>query len=100
MVHYAASKGGVIAFTKALAREYAPFGVTVNCIPPSSIETPMQHHSQATGDLPSNEVMAKLIPVGRLGTGDDIAAATSYLCSEDAGFVTGQVLGVNGGSVL
>jgi 2-hydroxycyclohexanecarboxyl-CoA dehydrogenase len=100
MVHYAASKGGVIAMTKALAREYAPFGITVNSIPPSGIETPMQHQSQADGDLPSNDVIASSIPLGHLGTGDDIAAACAFLASEEAGFITGQILGVNGGSVI
>jgi 2-hydroxycyclohexanecarboxyl-CoA dehydrogenase len=98
MVHYAASKGGVIAMTKALAREFAPFGITVNDIPPSSIETPMQHRSQAEGDLPANEIMAKGIPLGRLGTPEEVAAACAFLCSEEASFITGQVLGVNGGS--
>jgi 2-hydroxycyclohexanecarboxyl-CoA dehydrogenase len=100
MAHYAAAKGGVVVLTKSLAREYAPFGITVNNIPPSGIETPMQHESQATGDLPTNEEMAKAIPLGHLGTGDDIAAAVAFLASEEAGFITGQVLGVNGGSVL
>lgn len=98
--HYAAAKGGVIVLTKSLARRYAPLGITVNTIPPSGIETPMQHRSQREGRLPANEVMAGAIPVGHLGTPDDIAAAVAYLSSEDAGFVTGQVLGVNGGSVL
>jgi 2-hydroxycyclohexanecarboxyl-CoA dehydrogenase len=100
MAHYASSKGAVIALTKTLAREFAPFGITVNNIPPSAIETPMQLQSQTEGHLPSNEVMAKAIPLGHLGTGDDIAAAAAFLCSDDAGFITGQVLGVNGGSVL
>ncbi len=100
MIHYTASKGGVIAMTKALAREYAPFGITVNTIPPSGIETPMQHQSQAQGHLPPNDVMARAIPLGHLGTGDDIAAACAFLTSEEAGFITGQVLGVNGGSVI
>jgi 2-hydroxycyclohexanecarboxyl-CoA dehydrogenase len=100
MVHYAASKGGVIAMTKALAREFAPFGITVNDIPPSSIETPMQHRSQAEGDLPANEIMAKGIPLGRLGTPEEVAAACAFLCSEEASFITGQVLGVNGGSYI
>jgi 2-hydroxycyclohexanecarboxyl-CoA dehydrogenase len=86
--------------TKALAREYAPFGITVNSIPPSGIETPMQHQSQADGDLPSNDVIASSIPLGHLGTGDDIAAACAFLASEEAGFITGQILGVNGGSVI
>lgn len=98
--HYAASKGAVITLTKSLAREYAGHGITVNNIPPSGIETPMQHQSQAAGHLPPNEQIAANIPLGRLGTGADIAAAVGFLCSEEAGFITGQVLGVNGGSVM
>jgi 2-hydroxycyclohexanecarboxyl-CoA dehydrogenase len=98
--HYAASKGGVITLTKSLAREYAQHGITVNNIPPSGIETPMQHQGQAAGYLPSNEQMAANIPLGYLGTGADIAAAVGFLCSEEARYITGQVLGVNGGSVL
>lgn len=98
--HYAAAKGGVIVLTKSLARAYAPFGITANSIPPSGIETPMQHASQAVGELPSNEVIASSIPLGHLGTPEDIAAAATFLASEQAGFITGQVLGVNGGSVL
>jgi len=100
MAHYAASKGAVIALTKSLAREYATAGITVNTIPPSGIETPMQWQSQAEGNLPSNDQMAQNIPVGHLGTGDDIAAAVGFLCSQQAGFITGQVLGVNGGAVI
>ncbi len=100
MVHYTASKGAVIAMTKALAREYAAFGITVNTIPPSGIDTPMSRGSQASGDLPGNDVMAKAIPVGHLGSGDDIAAACAFLCSDEAGYITGQVLGVNGGAVI
>lgn len=100
MAHYAASKGALISLTRSLAREYGANGITVNNIPPSGIETPMQHASQAAGNLPSNEQMAATIPVGHLGTGDDIAAAVGFLCSEEAGFITGQTLGVNGGSVM
>ena len=100
MAHYAASKGAVITLTKSLAHEYAPAGITVNNIPPSGIETPMQHQSQAAGKLPSNEALARRIPLGHLGTGADIAAAVGFLCSEEAGFITGQVLGVNGGAVM
>lgn len=98
--HYAASKGGVITLTKSLAREYASHGITVNTIPPSGIETPMQHRGQAAGYLPSNEQIAANIPLGYLGTGADVAAAVGFLCSEEARFITGQVLGVNGGAVL
>lgn len=98
--HYAASKGGVITLTKSLAREYASYGITVNNIPPSGIETPMQHQAQADGFLKSNEEIASNIPLGYLGTGADIAAAVGFLCSEEARFITGQVLGVNGGAVM
>ncbi|MED5811440.1 SDR family NAD(P)-dependent oxidoreductase [Mycolicibacterium sp. 050232] len=98
--HYAASKGALLTLTKSLAREYAAHGITVNNIPPSGIETPMQHQSQAAGYLPANETIAANIPLGRLGTGADIAAAVGFLCSEEAGFITGQTLGVNGGAVM
>lgn len=98
--HYAAAKGGVLSLCRSLALAYAPHGITVNTIPPSGIETPMQHAAQAAGDLPSNEVMAKALPMGHLGTPEDIAAAAVFLSSEEAGFITGQVLGVNGGAVL
>jgi 2-hydroxycyclohexanecarboxyl-CoA dehydrogenase len=100
MAHYAASKGALISLTKSFAREYGSIGITVNNIPPSGIETPMQHQGQAAGNLPSNEQMAASIPLGHLGTGDDIAAAVGFLCSEEAGFITGQTLGVNGGAVM
>ncbi len=100
MAHYAASKGALLSLTKSLAREYGPAGITVNNIPPSAIETPMQHAGQAAGHLPSNEQMAKSVPLGHLGTAEDVAAAVGFLCTEQAGFITGQVLGVNGGSVM
>lgn len=98
--HYAAAKGGVITLTKSLAREYATHGITVNTIPPSGIETPMQHAGQAAGYLGSNEQLAANIPMGYLGTGADIAAAVGFLSSEEARYITGQILGVNGGAVL
>jgi 2-hydroxycyclohexanecarboxyl-CoA dehydrogenase len=100
MAHYSASKGGVIALTKTLAREYGPFGITVNNVPPSVIDTPMSQSAQAQGELPSNEALAARIPVGRMGTPEDIAAACAFLCSDEAGYINGQVLGVNGGSVV
>ncbi|MEU1546216.1 SDR family NAD(P)-dependent oxidoreductase [Nocardia sp. NPDC005745] len=100
MVHYTAAKGAVIAMTKGLAREYASRGITVNTIPPSGIDTPMSRGSQAAGHLPDNATMANAIPVGFLGSGDDIAAACAFLCSEDARYITGQVVGVNGGTVI
>lgn len=100
MAHYVASKGGVIALTRTLAREYAAKGITVNTIPPSSVDTPMSRQGQADGNLPDYEQWAARIPVGRVGTGEDIATACAFLCSEEASYITGQVIGVNGGSVI
>ena len=99
MAHYVSSKGGVIGMMRALAREYAPMGITVNTIPPSSIDTPMAREQQELGNLPDHEMWAARIPVGRVGTGDDIAAACAFLCSDEASYVTGQIIGVNGGAV-
>jgi 2-hydroxycyclohexanecarboxyl-CoA dehydrogenase len=98
--HYAAAKGGVMVLTKSMARAYASFGITVNSIPPSGIDTPMHHAGQAAGNVASDEVLARAIPVGHLGTSDDVAAAVAFLVSEQAGYITGQVLSVNGGSVV
>ncbi len=100
MAHYVASKGGVIGLTKALAIEYAPNGITVNTIPPGFIDTPMARRAEARGDLPSIDAVAARTPVRRAGTPEDIAAACAFLCSEEAGYITGQLLGVNGGWYL
>ncbi|MER5184694.1 SDR family NAD(P)-dependent oxidoreductase [Streptomyces sp. NPDC002896] len=100
MAHYAASKGGQMALTKALAVEFAKTGVTVNTVAPSSIDTPSVQKKRATGAMPSAEDMAKFIPVGRMGTGEDIAAAVAYLVSDQASYVTGQTVSVNGGSFI
>ena len=100
MAHYAASKGGVIGLTKALAVELARTGITVNTIPPSLVDTPMVDHAVAAGNFPGVAVVGPMVPVGRAGTPDDIAAACAYLCSDDASYVTGQVIGVNGGSSM
>ena len=101
MAHYVASKGGVLALTKALALELAPHGITVNCIPPGMIDTPMLRQAESRGDVGDlAKIAPRVIPVGRAGTPDDIAAACAYLCSDEAGFVTGQTVGVNGGLVL
>jgi len=97
MAHYVASKGGVIGLTKALALEYAPTGITVNTIPPGFVDTPMVRRAEARGDLPSVDAVVARTPVRRAGTPEDVAAACAFLCSEDAGYITGQVLGVNGG---
>jgi 2-hydroxycyclohexanecarboxyl-CoA dehydrogenase len=97
--HYSASKGGVIALTKAVALEYAAKGITANSIPPFTADTPMLRAEQESGKLPGADVLARMVPAGRLGTGDDIAAMCAFLCSDAAGYVTGQVIGVNGGAV-
>ncbi|MGW2824325.1 SDR family oxidoreductase [Streptomyces sp. NPDC001443] len=100
MAHYAASKGGQMALTKALAVEFAKSGITVNTVAPSSIDTPSVQKKRDAGAMPSAEDMAKYIPVGRTGTGADIAAAVSYLVSDEASYVTGQTVSVNGGSFI
>src|SRR5262249_56873454 len=89
MAHYVASKGGVIALTKSLARELAGHGITVNTIPPALVDTPMARAAEAIGDFPGVDAMAKMIPLGRAGTPDDIAAACSFLCSERGGCLPG-----------
>ena len=101
MTHYAASKGGVIGLTKALAIELAPHGITVNTIPPSFIDTPMARRAESEGHLPGGvEAIVARTPVRRAGTPNDVAAACAFLCSDDAGFITGQAIGVNGGWYL
>jgi 2-hydroxycyclohexanecarboxyl-CoA dehydrogenase len=100
MAHYVASKGGVMGLTKAFARELAGHGITANTIPPTIVDTPMARKSEAAGDVPSVEVMGRMVPLGRAGTPEDIAGACSYLCSEEAGYITGQVIGVNGGMYI
>ena len=98
--HYASSKGAVITLTKALAKEYGQHGITANNIAPSLIETPMQQAAQTAGSIPSTEAMAARSLLRRLGSVDEVAATCSFLCSDGAGYITGQVIGVNGGSVL
>lgn len=100
MAHYVASKGGVIGLTKAFARDLARHGITVNTIPPTIVDTPMARKSEAAGDVPSVEVMGGMVPLGRAGTPEDIASACAYLCSDEAGYITGQVIGVNGGMYI
>ena len=100
MAHYVASKGGVVGLTKALAVELGPKGITVNTIPPGAIDTPMSRRAQATGDLPSTDTIAKMIPVRRTGTPEDIAAACAFLCSEEAGYITGQQINLSGGRYI
>ena len=89
-VNYSASKAGLIGATKALAREIAKRNITVNAVAPGFIETEM------VDGLPLKEI-AKTIPAGRLGTPSEVAATILFLCSKDAGYITGQVIGINGG---
>ena len=96
MAHYVASKGGVIALTKALALDLAPDGITVNTIPPGAIDTPMMRRPIESGAMSSLDQVIARAPLGRLGTPDDIAVACAFLCSEEAGYITGQQINVNG----
>lgn len=98
--HYSATKGGVIAMTKTIARDYAGKGITANTVPPFAIDTPMLREQQQVGKLPPTEYLTQAIPAGHLGSPDDVAGLCSYLCSDGAGYVTGQVIGVNGGAVV
>jgi len=93
LVHYATAKAGVVGFTKSLAREVAPYGVTVNAIAPGVIETPLL---RTATDRFVDKMVAQT-PVGRLGTTDDIVHTAMFLISEEASFVTGQVISPNGG---
>lgn len=92
-VHYSAAKAGLIGLSKALAKEVAPSGVTVNCVCPGVIETDMLS-CFSEDDL---SALAEETPAGRLGTPEDVAEMILWLSDEKAGFVTGQVIGVNGG---
>jgi 3-oxoacyl-[acyl-carrier protein] reductase len=94
--NYAASKAGMIGFSKALAQEVASRGITVNCVAPGFIESPM---TDALNDQQKTQILST-IPTGRLGTGADVAAACIYLASAEAGYVTGQTLHVNGGMAM
>jgi NAD(P)-dependent dehydrogenase (short-subunit alcohol dehydrogenase family) len=100
MAHYVASKGGVMGLTKAFARELAHRGITANTIPPTIVDTPMARKGETEGHVPSIDVLSKMIPLGRAGTPDDIASACSYLCSDEGGYITGQIIGVNGGMYI
>jgi 2-hydroxycyclohexanecarboxyl-CoA dehydrogenase len=98
--HYSATKGGVIAMTKTIALDYARKGITANTVPPFVIDSPMLRQQQEEGKLPATEVLTRAIPAGRLGVGEEVAAVCSFLCSDGAGYVNGQVIGVNGGAVV
>ena len=102
---YNAAKGGVHAMTSGLAREFAGVGITVNTVAPSYVETPEIAAALSAGAVPDRlrhvlDRAVGLIPMGRPATVDDVAATVAYLAREDAGFVTGQVVSVNGGSSM
>jgi 2-hydroxycyclohexanecarboxyl-CoA dehydrogenase len=96
---YSAAKGGVIAFTKAIARENARFGITANAIAPGPIETPLLMGAREFGEIGEKliETMKGATQMKRLGQPDEVAAAVAFLASDDAAYVTGETLGVSGG---
>lgn len=97
---YAAAKGGVVAFTKSIARENARYGITANAVAPGPIDTPMLRAGLETGGDRLLDMMRNATLMRRLGTADEVAAAVAFLVSEEAGYITGETLGVSGGMGL
>lgn len=97
MSHYVAAKSAVNGLTKSLALEYGPNGITVNAVPPGFIDTPMLRSAGQRGFIGDIDKNIASTPVRRMGKPEDIAAACAFLISEEAGYITGQILGVNGG---
>jgi len=97
---YSGAKGGVIAFTKTIAREVARSGVTANAVCPGPTDTPMIRQMEAEGGGTLIDALRKAVPMKRLGTPEDVAAAVAFLASEEAGFITGQTLSVSGGLTM
>ncbi len=97
MSAYVAAKSGVNGLTKSLALEYGPAGITVNAVPPGFIDTPMLRKAESRGNLGDVAANIERTPVRRMGKPEDIAAACAFFISEEAGYITGQILGVNGG---
>ena len=94
--NYAASKAGMIGFSKSLAQEVASRNITINCLAPGFIQSPM---TQKMDDRQKNSILES-IPAARLGIAEDIAAGTLYLASDEAAYVTGQTLHINGGMIM
>jgi NAD(P)-dependent dehydrogenase (short-subunit alcohol dehydrogenase family) len=97
MSPYVAAKSAVNGLTKSLALEYGPNGITVNAVPPGFIDTPMLRKAEQRGFLGDTDKQIQQTPVRRMGRPEDIAAACAFFISEEAGYITGQILGVNGG---
>ncbi|AFM18322.1 dehydrogenase of unknown specificity, short-chain alcohol dehydrogenase like protein [Mycolicibacterium chubuense NBB4] len=97
MAPYVAAKSAVNGLTKSLALEYGPNGITVNAVPPGFIDTPMLRKAEQRGFLGDTQKQIEATPVRRMGRPEDIAAAVAFFASEEAGYITGQILGVNGG---
>jgi 2-hydroxycyclohexanecarboxyl-CoA dehydrogenase len=97
---YSGAKGGVIAFTKTIAREVARSGVTANAVCPGPTDTPMVRQMAAEGGGTLIDALKKAVPMKRLGTPEDVAAAVAFLASDEAGFITGQTLSVSGGLTM
>lgn len=101
MVHYTAAKGGIIAMTRSLAIELGRKGITVNAIAPGFIDTPMSRRAIDGGKFPvPHEQILGSFPIPRIGKPEEVAAACAFFASEDAGYITAQLLGVNGGATV
>jgi 2-hydroxycyclohexanecarboxyl-CoA dehydrogenase len=98
--HYTSSKGALLGFTKCLAMALGEHGITANMIPPGSIDTPMLRGAEIMQKEGAVEAYGAALPVGRIGEVEDIAAAASYLASEEASYITGQTISVNGGRYM
>ena len=94
--NYAASKGGIVSMSKSLAIEYAKKNITINCISPGFIKSKM---TDEINEDTKNLLISK-IPMDRLGTGEDVANTTAFLCSDSAGYITGETIHVNGGMYM
>ena len=98
--HYTSSKGALLGLTKCLAMALGEHGITANMIPPGSIDTPMLRGAEIMQKEGAVEAYGAALPVGRIGQGEDIAAAAAFLASEEAGYMTGQTISVNGGRYM